>query len=156
TEAAGDLFGNGAIVVLGPEAVAAERRAACDEAGLVERRHLALVDECSRRRRRGHGDGHEELAPGGVGDLCDQALALSPDFKLARFLRFRAMRQLAGTGGLNQADLLRELAVMRIRYAGDEWPFQLHGSLLLSRGLYDEAFAAYLDAHRRDPHDEDN
>ena len=28
TEAAGDLFGNGAIVVLGPEAVAAGRRAA--------------------------------------------------------------------------------------------------------------------------------
>jgi tetratricopeptide (TPR) repeat protein len=156
TEAAGDLFGNGAIVVLGPEAVAVGRRAGCDEAGLVERRHLALVDECSRRRRSVHGDGHEDLAPGEVVRFCDEALALSPDFKLAHFLRFRALRQMAAAGSFNHDDLLRDLAVQRIRYAGDEWPFQLHGSLLLSRGLYDEAFVAYLDAQRRDPHDEDN
>ncbi len=156
TEAAGDLFGNGAIVVLGPEAVAAGRRAGCDEAGLVERRHLALVDECSRRRRSVHGDGHEDLAPGEVVRFCDEALALAPDFKLARYLKFRALRQLVAAGSFGHDDMLRDLAVVRIRYAGDEWPFQLHGSLLLSRGLYDEAFVAYLDAQRRDPHDEDN
>ncbi|HTE50952.1 MAG TPA: tetratricopeptide repeat protein [Kofleriaceae bacterium] len=156
TEAAGDLFGNGAIVVLGPEAVAAGRRAGCDEAGLVERRHLALVDECSRRRRRVHGDGHEELAPAEVVRFCDEALALAPDFKLARYLRFRALRALTDAGQTDREYLLRDLAVQRTRYPGDEWPFALHASLLLARGLHDEAFVAFLDAHRRDRHDEDN
>jgi len=156
TEAAGDLFGNGAIIVLGPESVAAGKRAACDEAGLVERRHLALVDECSRRRRSLHAEGHEDLAPGEVIRFCDQALALSPNFKLARYLRFHALRRLAQAGSVDQDYVLRDLALMRIRYPGDEWPYQLHGSLLQERGLYDECFAAYLDAHRRDPHDEAN
>jgi tetratricopeptide (TPR) repeat protein len=156
TEAAGDLFGNGAIVVLGPESVAAGRRAACDEAGLVERRHLALVDECSRRRRSLHAEGHEDLAPGEVIRFCDQALALAPNFKLARYLRFHALRRLAQAGSVDHDHVLRDLALLRIRYPGDEWPYQLHGSMLQERGLYDECFAAYLDAHRRDTHDEAN
>ena len=156
TEAAGDLFGNGAIIVLGPESVAAGRRAACDEAGLVERRHLALVDECSRRRRSLHAEGHEDLAPGEVIRFCDQALELSPNFKLARYLRFHALRRLAQAGSVDNDYVLRDLSLLRIRYPGDEWPYQLHAAMLQERGLFDECFAAWLDAHRRDPHDEAN
>lgn len=156
TEAAGDLFGNGAVVVLGPTERAERLRGACDEAGLVAQRHLALVDECSRRRRAVQGDGQERLSPSEIIRYCDEARALAPDFKLARHLRFWAMRDLERAGALEPDAVTRELAVLRVRYPYDEWPHQLQGVLLLDRGLYDEAFVAFLDAHRRDPHDENN
>ena len=48
--------------------------------------------------------------PAEVIRFCDEALALSPDFKLARYLRFRALRQLAQAGSVDNDYLLRDLA----------------------------------------------
>jgi thioredoxin-like negative regulator of GroEL len=159
TEAAGGLFGNGAVVVLGPPALAALRRAGLDAAGLVEARQLALVDECARRRERiGVGIAaaeREPLTPVEIIRLCDEAIALAPDFPLAHYNRFRAHRQLAEQGHYEADELLRDVALLRRRFFDDEWPYELHASLLMDRGRYADAFIAALEARRRDEYDEE-
>ncbi len=156
TESAGTMYGGGVVVVLGPESTAAERAAACDAAELVDARHLALVDECSARRARAGADGVEPLSPGEVIARCDAALALAPSFRLAHYMRLRALREQVQLRVGNAADALRELALVRLRFGGEEWCRQLHADALVERGLYDEAFVEAFEAHRRDPHDEWN
>ncbi|MDX9722203.1 MAG: C39 family peptidase [Myxococcota bacterium] len=156
TDAAGQLFGNGAVVVLGPTELAAQRRQDCDEAGLIEQRHLALVDACGRQRQ-GFGEGAAEaLSPQEVVQLCDEALSMAPQFRLAAFLRMQALMRLAWSNVLDNADLWRELARLRSRYPGEEWAHQLHAQVLEREGRYDEAFVAHFEAHRRDLYDENN
>lgn len=156
TESAGTMYGGGVVVVLGPEPIAAERAAACDAAELVEARHLALVDECSARRARAGSDGVEPLSPGEVIARCDAALALAPGFRLAHYMRLRAVRDQVRLRATSADDALRELALTRLRFGGEEWCRQLHADSLVERGLYDEAFVEAFEAHRRDPHDEWN
>ncbi len=159
TEAAGVMFGNGAVVVLGPAVAAAERRAACDAAGLVERTHLRLVDECSRRRPRatgGDAGALEELSPAEIVRLCDQALAEAPSFRLALYRRHGALIDLARRGSGSDAEVLRDLMFLRLRFGGEEWVHQLHARSLFGRGLYDEAFVEAMSTSRADSHDEHN
>jgi tetratricopeptide (TPR) repeat protein len=159
TEAAGVMFGNGAVVVLGPPAQAEGRRAGCDQAGLVERAHLRLVDECSRRRPRavgGDAEQLEELSPAEIVRLCDQALEQAPSFRLALHRRHHALADLTRRTSGRGDDVLRDLMFLRLRFGGEEWVHQLHARSLLERGLYDEAFVEAMAASGADPHDEHN
>jgi tetratricopeptide (TPR) repeat protein len=156
TQAAGDLFGNGGVVVMGPAPVSDDRRAACDAAGLTDARYLHLVDQASRRRRKLSGTDEEPLSPAEEIALCDEALREAPDYKLARYLRARATHTLAQIAGGSRDDAWTQVTLARVRYPADEWPHQLHGALLREANRQDEAFVAYLEAHRRDPQDGDN
>jgi tetratricopeptide (TPR) repeat protein len=158
TEAAGAMFGNGAVLVLGPLQTADLVRAGCDAAGLVEADHLRWVDECSRRRPRAVGgdvDALEELSPTEIVSLCDRALARAPGFRLARQRRHTALRSLSARLD-DPGTAARDLADIRVRFGGEEWAHWLHALHLIGRGHHDEAFVEALRAHRADPHDEHN
>jgi hypothetical protein len=102
------------------------------------------------------GDGVEPLAPGEVVELCDEALRLSPNFRLAHHQRLRGFRDLARVRAVSADEALRELALVRVRFGDEEWCCQLLAASLMERGLYDEAFVQALRALRRDAHDEWN
>ncbi len=158
TRRAGDLYGNGGVIVLGrpgPELAALEAR--CDEAGLVDEPSLTLLDDVDRLRpdARGEREGatlHEVLR------RCDEAIAHDPGLKLAWHRRLDARQRLARlTGRPRERDLmLADLHHVRVRFAADEWPHQLHAHALFDRNLLDEAYAEYLEASLRDPGDANN
>lgn len=158
TERAGDLYGGGAIIVLGragPERSALE--AHCDEAGLVDAPHLRILDDADRLRP-AVGGAREEASLFEVLRRCDEAIALKPDFKLAWHRRVSTRARLAAmTGRDDDRDaMLRDLHHVRTRFARDEWPHQLHANYLSDRALRDEAYAEYLEASRIDPGDANN
>ncbi|MBX3269550.1 MAG: tetratricopeptide repeat protein [Sandaracinaceae bacterium] len=159
TERAGDLYGNGAIVVLGragPELEARER--ACDEAGLLHAPHLALLDDADRLRPAATSAEREEATLWEVLRRCDDALALAPRFKLAWHRKVDALSRRWGLSGRDEhrEEALRALYHVRVAFARDEWPHQLHAHLMMDRGLYDEAYAEYHEASRVDPGDANN
>ncbi|MBX3247144.1 MAG: tetratricopeptide repeat protein [Myxococcales bacterium] len=158
TERAGDLFGNGGLVVLGrdDDAETQARCAAADAAGLVDEPHLELLDRASELRPRvSGGDGHEEAAAEEVIQLCDEALAIDASFKLAWHHRTWARLDLYARhrSPASQGALLTDLYLVRSRFPQDEWPHQLHGRFLHEERRYYEAFVAYFEAWRRDPDD---
>lgn len=159
TERAGALFGNGGVIVLGragPELEAL--RVAADEVGLVEARHLSLLDECDRLRPQVGGADAEDAALEEVLRLCDEALALSPRFKLAWHRRLDAHHHLYRLRGLEELRhrALADLHAVRTRFPDDEWPHQLHGHWLFDEARYLEAFVEYFEASRHDPADANN
>ncbi len=159
TKRAGDLFGNGGVIVLGPEGDEASRRElAADAAGLVEERHLALLDECDRQRPRASAEGREDAALEDVVRLCDEALAIEPSFKLAWHRRIDALQRLSQIRGrpADRERMLDDLFRARTRFSTDEWPHQLHAHYLFAEGRYEEAYVEYLEASRRDPDDANN
>lgn len=158
TARAGQLFGNGAIIVLGragPELAALEAR--CDQAGLIDAPHLRILDDADRLRP-GGGGAKEEASLFELLRRCDEAIALAPEFKLAWHRRVSARRRLHQmTGRADDRDaFLRDLHHVRTAFGEDEWPHQLHAHSLFDRGLRDEAYAEYLEASRRDPGDSHN
>jgi len=158
TERAGDLYGGGAIIVLGragPELSALE--ATCDEAGLVDAPHLRILDDADRLRP-AVGGAREEASLFEVLRRCDEAIALKPEFKLAWHRRVSTRARLAAMTGRDddRSAFLRDLHHVRTRFARDEWPHQLHANYLFDRTLRDEAYAEYLEASRIDPGDANN
>lgn len=160
TEHAGTLFGSGGVIVLGrPRSdglAALEARA--DELGLVEARHLVLLDECDRRRPQAGSGAPDDAALEEVIRLCDEALELSPRFKLAFHRRFDTWAHLYRLRGLGElrSRLLASLHGMRTLFRDDEWPHQLHAHWLFDEGRVEEAFVEYFEASRRDPADANN
>ena len=78
TERAGELFGNGGVIVLGRDGEQLQPLLArADEAGLVEARHLTLLDECDRRRPKPGSGEVEDATLQQVCELCLEALKLA-------------------------------------------------------------------------------
>jgi tetratricopeptide (TPR) repeat protein len=156
TEAAGAMFGHGAVLVLGPRQSAERVRAGCDAAGLVDAEHLRWVDECSRRRPRAVGsdvDELEALSPNEIVSLCDRALVRAPGFRLARQRRHMALRSLSSR--IADPELTeRDLADLRERFGDEEWVHWLHALHLYEHAHYEEAFVELMRAQREDTHDE--
>ena len=143
TEHSGDLFGNGGVLVVGREGApaTAELAARCDEAGLIEAEHLALLDACDERRAQLESDRGPEIATEEVLRLCDQAIGLNPDFKLAWMRRLGALHYLYDVTGLDRfaGAFLGDLHVTRVNYAFDRWPHQAHARWLASQERFAEA-----------------
>ena len=159
TERAGALFGNGGVIVLGRDGEELEPLLArADEAGLVEARHLGLLDECDRQRLRPGSEEVEDATLQQVRELCSEALKLAPRFKLAWHRLWHAENSLyARTGSISARDgVLARLYHVRTVFSEDEWPHQLHGHWLMDAGRYEEAFTCYFEASRRDPQDANN
>jgi len=160
TEAAGDLFGNGALLVLGRagEAATEEFARRCDESDLVDQEHLVVLDDCDRRRDQGSFSGGADAVFDEIIRIADRAIALHPNFKLAWHRKWRALEALASVRGTEEAEsrALAGLFEIRTRFTGDEWPHQLHASWLMSRNRFDEAFVQYLEASTKDPGDGNN
>ncbi len=159
TARAGALFGNGGVIVLGREGEALEQLLArADEAGLVEARHLCLLDECDRQRPKPGSGEAEDVTLQQVRELCTEALSISPRFKLAWHRLWHAENSLyARTGsGVARDGVLARLHHVRTVFSEDEWPHQLHGHWLMDTGRYEEAFTSYFEASRRDPQDANN
>jgi tetratricopeptide (TPR) repeat protein len=160
TEHAGAMFGNGGLVVLGREGAAlAPLEARADEAGLIEARHLSILDTCDRRRPRpGAGGEAEDAALQQVIQLCEEALRLSPDFRLAWYRQWHAENHLFQLSAQPEAreQVLARLHHIRTTFPDDEWPHQIHGQWLLDSGRFEEAFVAYFEASRRDTLDANN
>jgi tetratricopeptide (TPR) repeat protein len=159
TERAGDLYGNGGVIVLGRGGPATDALAArCDEAGLVEARHLALLDEGDRLRPGASPDAREDATLHEVLRLCHDAIALAPRFKLAWHRRLdvanRLYRLTRRSDDLDR--VLADLHHIRTTFANDEWPHQLHAHFLFDEGRFEEAFVEYFEASRRDPDDANN
>ena len=159
TEQAGELFGNGAVVVLGrvgPEAECMAEK--CDAAGLVDEPHLAILDECDQRQAPGPLAGAEDAALHEVLLLAQRAIEIEPTFKLAWYRRWRALQGLHDRRRADEtrSQLLETLFEIRTRFPGDEWPFQLHANWLMSGERFDEAFVQYMEASARDPEDANN
>ena len=159
SESSGQLFGCGAVVVLGrADAGRADIGAQADSAGLVEAEHLALVDQCSRRRRGLAGDKGEDARAEEILDITGRVIAHAPDFRLAWMNRLWAWRDIwdrTHSDGA-KAEFLATLYDVRTRFPDDEWPCQNQGYWHLRQGAFAESFAAYLDAHRRDREDGNN
>jgi tetratricopeptide (TPR) repeat protein len=156
-EAAGDLFGNGGLIVLGRKGPQLDAlRARADAAGLVQAEALELVDECDRRRAGTSGGVDDPLTPDEVVRLCDEAIDRDPAFKLAWERRTDALLRMwlgqRGNDPLHQA-VLRSLYQVRTRWPHDEWPHQLYARYLDATGRTAEAFIAWFEAWRRDPDD---
>ena len=159
TKRAGDLYGNGGVIVLGREGPAlAEREAACDEAGLLEAQHLVLLDDADRLRPAAAGGDRQEATTQEVLRRCADAIAIEPNFKLAWERRAHALHRLAQLSGrpTDRDRFLADLFHVRTHFARDEWPHQLHAHYMFDRNLRDEAYAEYLEASRRDPGDANN
>jgi tetratricopeptide (TPR) repeat protein len=156
-EAAGDLFGNGGLIVLGRKGSELDAlRARADEAGLAQAEALELVDECDRRRAGAAGVVDDPLTPDEVVRLCDEAIERDAGFKLAWERRTDALLRMwmsqRGHDALQQA-VLRSLYQVRTRWPYDEWPHQLYARYLDAIGRTQEAFIAWYEAWRRDPDD---
>ena len=159
TQLSGDLYGNGAIIVLGREGEALEaRRRACDEVGLHDAPHLGILDDADRMRPSAAGGGREHATTSEVLRRCDEAIALAPRFKLAWHRKVAAgQRRYRETGRTEDRDrMLADLRHVRTTFASDEWPHQLHAEWLMTLRLWDEAFVEHLEASRRDPGDSNN
>ncbi len=159
TERAGALFGNGGVVVLGREGEElAPLLEQADEAGLLEARHLCLLDECDRQRPKPGSGEAEDVSLQQVIELCTEALKLAPGFKLAWHRLWHAENALhARTGSARAREgVLARLHHVRTAFPEDEWPHQLHGHWLMDSGRYEEAFICYFEASRRDVQDANN
>jgi tetratricopeptide (TPR) repeat protein len=160
TEAAGDLFGNGAVVVLGRagDAATEELAARCDAADLVAQEHLAVLDDCDRRRAAGPLAGAADAILEEIVRISERAIELEPRFKLAWYRKWRALEGLAVQRGTPDARsrALEGLFEIRTRFRDDEWPYQLHASWLMRENRFDEAFVQFLEASSRDPGDGNN
>jgi tetratricopeptide (TPR) repeat protein len=159
TERAGAMYGNGGLIVLGRAGAELEPlRSRADEAGLIEARHLVLLDECDRRRARPASGELEDAALEQVIQLGEEALSLSPRFKLAHYRLWHTENQLYHLSGRPhlRERVLDRLHTIRTSFPDDEWPHQLHGQWLMDDGRYEEAFVAYFEASRRDPQDANN
>ena len=159
TERAGALFGNGGVVVIGrsgEELAPLLERA--DAAGLVEARHLSLLDECDRRRPKPGSGEAEDVSLQQVIELCTEALKLAPGFKLAWHRLWHAENALHARTGSARAHegVVGRLHHVRTAFPEDEWPHQLHGHFLMDSGRYEEAFICYFEASRRDVQDANN
>ena len=156
-EAAGDLFGNGGLIVLGRKGPQLDAlRARADAAGLVQAEALELVDECDRRRPGMAGAVDDPLTPDEVVRLCDEAIERDAGFKLAWERRTDALLRMwvgqRANEHLHRA-VVRSLYNVRTRWPHDEWPHQLYARYLDATGRTQEAFIAWFEAWRRDPDD---
>lgn len=154
----GDLYGNGAVIVLGragPDLEAREK--ACDERGLVDAPHLSMLDDADRLRPSSGGE-REGATLQEVLRRCDEAIAIESKFKLAWHRRVHARHRLSYlTGRPHERErFLVDLHHVRVTFPHDEWPHQLHAHYLFDRNLLDEAYAEYLEASLRDPGDANN
>ena len=159
TERAGSMYGNGGLIVLGREGgdlAPLLRRA--DDADLVEARHLVVLDECDRRRAHPSSGELEDVTLEHVIKLAEEAIALSPRFRLAHYRLWHAENQLYQISGREhlRERVLQRLHHIRTGFVDDEWPHQLHAQWLMDNGRYEEAFVAYHEASRRDPLDANN
>jgi tetratricopeptide (TPR) repeat protein len=157
-EQAGDIYGNGGLLVLGSAGEGlSELERRVDAAGLREAPHLRLLDE-RERERAGLGSRTGTTAFEEVIRLADQALALAPGFKLAWYERARAYISLWGIhrDAHHRRRALAALYDLRTRFSEEKWPYQLHGHLLAQEERYEEAYVAYHDAWLRDPGDASN
>jgi tetratricopeptide (TPR) repeat protein len=149
TADSGQLYGNGGVVVLGRAGEElSDLLQQADEAGLVTARHLELLDACDRERPSALGEGNESVAGDEVIRLCDEAIALCPEFKLAYYRRFGALASKSHEG------VAAELFRIRTRFPHDSWPHDLHGRwLYYEQDRYEEAFVELGETFRRDPQD---
>jgi tetratricopeptide (TPR) repeat protein len=148
---AGDLFGNGGVLVLGSYEERAMHEAIADDAGLVEAKHLILLDE----RERKQPGSNAPLASEEIVRLCERALGLAPSFRLAWYERARAHVRSwrVHRGERHRQAALEALYDVRSRYPDDGWSYHLQGHVLESEQRFDEAYVAYLAAWRFDEGD---
>jgi len=124
------------------------RRAAIDEARVVECEYIALVDRAWASYEAGDVAGADEL--------CARALEIEPAYELAWMYRFRRARERVQRATGDRADILEVLAEVTHRWPDDEWPQQLLGQALMFDNRFDEARAAFERARQRDPDDPQN
>lgn len=158
TERAGELFGNGAVLVIGRAgAVSGELLSALDAAGLVERAHLVMLDEADRRRAAHDGESEDALAQE-VLDAAQRALREAEEYPLAwsrcAWAQYALWR--AHDGTRTRGEFLETLQRVRSRFRGSEWAHRLHARYLYVDERYREAYVELLQAHRADPHDGSN
>ncbi len=143
----------GGVAVLGRTAdVSDELRAALDEAGLIERPHIAALDEISRV----HHDispAFSETTPLEAGGHARAALALEPRFPLAAILEVNALA--SGTSG-SDSGLATMIADARIRFPevsafatfASQWNHRRGNT---STAIGEAAFASTLDLASAQP-----
>lgn len=157
TERAGDLFGNGGVIVLGRRGPAlAELEAKADAAELLGQEHLELLDLCDEQLPRLGAGERADVALERVLQLADRALVLAPQFKLAWYRRWQTWARLAAIRPSAREELLDTMLSARQLFPDDEWPYQLHAQGLRMEGRYAEAYLVAFEAHRRDPDDANN
>lgn len=159
---AGDIYGNGGVIVLGKVGQVSMIEEKADAVGLKEASHLLMLDDRQRGRVVLQSDSQGDFVLGvgktayeEVVHLADRALAISENFKLAWHERSRA---LIGLWEIHQSDehLMRATASIydaRSRFSGDKWPYLLHAHLLMKQEYYEEASIAYQEASFCDPDD---
>lgn len=154
-ERAGDLYGNGGVLVLGQAGSQLEaKERELDAAGLHEAEHLVLLDD-RERERAGVGEETGSAAHEEVIRLAEEALAREPGFKLAWYERARARIALYSVHSdeHHRKQALAALYDARSRFGADAWPHQLQGHLLAQEERFEEAYVAFHSAWRRDAED---
>ena len=160
TERSGDLFGNGGIVILGRKDASGIEQLIqqADERGLRHEPHLELLDTADAHRNQLESDSGPEVARDQIIHICDQAIDINGDFRLAWYRKLRALfglRQIRRTQSAH--DLFIDfLHRVRVRFPHDEWTHQVHAHYLASCDRHHEAFAEFLEASRLDPSDSNN
>ena len=141
----GAMYRNAAIVAIRPGDDA--RAAALDAAGVVDAKHLRLVDSCS----------DEAIAKDNeeVLERCDQALALVEDYPLAWYRRTSCLmaQYYRYRTANNRERFVMELRRARVRFHDQEWPHLLHANFLMDSDRHEEALIELENALRIDKWD---
>lgn len=151
---AGDLYGNGGLLVLGrngdPATLVLQQKA--DAAGLCEAEHLSILDACDRQWRDADGSGSQDALASEIIALATRALQQRHDFKFAWHRRGWALLALyrRQQGPQLRERLRQEIFEVRVRFAGDAWTHLLQGWYLFEEQRYREAWVCFFDAHQLD------
>lgn len=152
-ERRGGLFGFGALLVWGRDALGQERYARAAADGLMHDPRLDLIDRCEL-------DEHGRLPPRArVARLAEEGMRVAPEMPIFYLRRGESLLAQLRAGELGpgpSAPFERWLAATHRRFPDAKWPYQIYAWALETQGRAEEAGIAWAEAQARDPLDERN
>ena len=148
-----ELFGCGALLVVGPRERCEGRLEALERVGLEPDPRLELVDRCDLDAS------GAAPSPARVAVLAAEAIAAAPELPMLHLRHGESLLEQLRTRRLEPAPagpFERWLAATRLRFPDAEWPFQIYAEALELQRRYEEAGIAWADAQCFDPFDERN
>lgn len=152
-ERRGGLFGFGALLVWGRDALGQERYARAAADGLMHDPRLDLIDRCDL-------DEHGRQPPRArVARLAEEGMRVAPELPIFYLRRGESLLAQLRAGELApgpSGPFERWLATTHRRFPDAKWSYQIYAWALETQGRSEEAGIAWAEAQARDPLDERN